>query len=301
MIGVSPAYFFSLHGPGFGPKNIMEDLPALSSMGYEGFQAEIFDSRMENAWSKQAVRDLNSASKAAGMNCTAFVAHFLGSSFASYAALEAFSVDDTVQHTIEAAAGIEGNTVFALPLPAFTSPGDLVRAGNRATGSGPVSSLLREALGSLISAVEVSGMRLALELIRGNALGGSAAFMGLCRETTSLEKLGLVFDTGHFWVMGEDVGALPEQLGNRIVATHLCDNDGLTKLSLCPGDGTVPFDQTSEGLAASAYGGSLDVEIVCPANKVQLEYTRAVPRLTRMENRIARTFELAGTSTRSTP
>ncbi len=300
MIGISPAYFFSLHGTGFGPNSIMEDLPVLSSMGYEGFQTEIFDVGAVSGWTKEAISDLNSASQAAGMKCTAFVAHFLGSSFASYDALEDFSVNDTVQHAIEAAAGIEGNTVFALPLPAFTGSGDPVHTHYRVTESRPSSSLLSKTLCSLVVAVEASGMQLALELMPGNALGGSTAFLGLCQET-SFEKLGLVFDTGHFWAMGEDVASLPVFLGDRIIATHLCDNDGLTKLSLCPCDGAVPFDQTSEGLAASAYGGSLDVEIVCPADKLHTEYKRAVPLLQQMEDRRVCTPPTARVNIRSTP
>lgn len=299
MIGVSPAYFFSLHGTTFGLGDIIGDLPTLSSMGFEGFQAEIFDVAAGSAWTEQAVRDLNGASRAAGMTCTAFVAHFLGSSFVSRSALEAFSVNDTVRRAIDTAAGIAGNRVFALPLPAFSSPGEQV-ASSPATAGGAVSSLIHEALASLAVAVEAAGLGLALELMPGNAVGGSAAFLELCR-TPGFEELGLVFDTGHFWVMGEDAGSLPGLFGGRMVATHLCDNDGLINLSLCPGDGSVPFDRIAEGLAESAYSGSLDVEIVCPPGRVHDEYARAVGNLRLMEERIARTPAMARTSIRSTP
>jgi sugar phosphate isomerase/epimerase len=294
MIGVSPAYFFSLHGPGFGPESIMEDLPVLSSMGYKGFQAEIFDAGVGSAWTKEAVRNLNGASRAAGMKCTAFVAHFLGSSFASRAALEEFSVDTAVRRAIEAAAGIEDNPVFALPMPAFNDP-----IGRQGAGDF-IDKQLENALGSLIRAVEAEGMHLALEPMQGNALGGSAAFLKLCM-VPGFEELGLVFDTGHFWVMGENVGSLPEVLADRIIATHLCDNDGMTKLSLCPGDSSVPFDRITDGFVVSGYKGSLDVEIVCPAVKVQAEYTRAVAQLRLMESRIARTPSKARSTIRSTP
>lgn len=294
MIGVSPAFFFSHHGPGFGPDEIRRDLSLLSAMGYEGFQAEIFDAGAGIAWTRQAVRNLNDAGRLEGMSCTAFVAHFLGASFATRTALETFSVDAPVRQTIEAAAGIDGNAVFALPLLPFSGTDD------PADPNVEVYGLLRTALGRLATAVQAAGLRLALELTRGNALGGSRAFIELC-STPVFGELGLVFDTGHFQVMGETVDSLPELFGDRILATHLCDNDGLVKLSLCPGSGSVPFDRTIEGLAASAYGGSLDVEIVCPADKVQAEYTRAVPLLKLMEDRIARTSSTTHTIIRSTP
>jgi len=294
MIGVSPAYFFSLHGPGFGPHEITEDVPVLSSMGYEGFQAEIFDAGAGGGWTREAVRKLNGASRSAGMQCTAFVAHFLGSSFASRASLKSFRVDATVQHAIDTAADIDGNGLFALPLPAFTA------SGSESATAVEAASLFRVALGSLALAVESAGMRLALELTRGNALGGSAAFLGLCREP-GFGELGLVFDTGHFWVMGETVGALPELLGGRIVATHLCDNDGLEKLSLCPGDGSVPFDRVIEGFASSGYYGSFDVEIVCPAGRVQAEYTKGFSAMQDIETRVKRASMTAAAHARSTP
>lgn len=292
MIGVSPAYFFSLHGSGFDSTHIIEELPSLSQTGYTGFQAEIFDAGAGSAWTKQAVRNLNEASRAASMTCTAFVAHFLGSSFTSPGAIGSFILDETVRRVIEAAAGIEENEVFALPLPAFFGDADTF-------ATRPAGSLL-DALGTLAEAVQSSGLQFALELMPGNVLGGSLAFLQLIREPGFGDSR-LVFDTGHFWAMGEDVGTLPMLLAGRIAATHLCDNDGVTNLSLCPGDGTVPFNRLVEGLAASAYPGSLDAEIVCPAANVQAEYTRAAAQLRLVENRIARTQADPISTIRSTP
>jgi len=83
--------------------------------------------------------------------------------------------------------------------------------------------------------------------------------------------------------MGEPVAALPEALSGRIVATHLCDNGGAENLSLCPGDGTIPFAATVAALRKTSYEGSLDVEIVCQKETVQHEYARAVALLKSME------------------
>jgi sugar phosphate isomerase/epimerase len=121
-------------------------------------------------------------------------------------------------------------------------------------------------------------LRLALELLPGNILGGSAAFMDLATEP-GFEDLGLLLDTGHFQVMGEAVPELARTLGSRIVATHLCDNDGITNLSLCPGDGTIPFPATIKALGKAGYQGSMDIEIVCPRESVETEYRRAFTRI----------------------
>jgi len=279
MIGVSPAYFISSFGTAFGPEHIASGLPFLAKAGYGGFQAEVFLESTLPAWTPEATTSVITTADSLGLHCTAFVAHFLGGAFSTEAALAAGpggATGASVSKALSIAAAFPDNHIFVLPLPAFSGNTEAVRG------------LFLSRLQALLTDVEAAGFELALELMPGNVLGGSAAFRALCSGTGSesasvFRSLRLLFDTGHFWAMGEQVAGLPAVLGDRMVATHLCDNDGVENLSLCPGDGTIPFAATAAALKKASYSGSYDVEIVCPRERVNHEYSKAVARLKNME------------------
>lgn len=283
MIGVSPAYFLSHYGPGFGPAELVSGLPFLARTGYEGFQAEVFLESALPLWTESAAKAVVDSAQANGLQCTAFVAHFLGGVFSSGPTLSKGLILDQVKSAITVAASVTSSTTapilamrnnrlkgsigkdrfFILPLLAFES-----------LHTPETGSRFRDLIGRLITLCESSDLRLALELVPGNILGGPAEFLSLVAEP-GFEDLGLLFDTGHLWAMGEKVQDLPRTLGHRIVATHLCDNDGIENLSLCPGDGTIPFQATLKALGEAGYLGSLDLEIVCPPAQVEAGYRRA--------------------------
>ncbi|PKL08291.1 MAG: hypothetical protein CVV51_09670 [Spirochaetae bacterium HGW-Spirochaetae-7] len=272
MIGVSPAYFLSRHGPSFGPREIERSLPFLADSGYDSFQAEVVQETFLDAWNGRSSAEVNAQAGTLGLRCSAFVAHFLCESFSSMAALlEPFN-EDSLKRALAIASSFTGNKVFAVPL---------LPVKEVVPRSSAMEKALEDKLGLLLGTAGAAGFQLALELVPGNVLGGSSKFLRLVGKP-GLGDMRLLLDSGHFWVMGESLGSLPDALVSRIVATHLCDNDGIENLSLCPGDGTVPFADLVDGLVASGYPGSFDIEIVCAGGVVGPEYRKAITRVKSM-------------------
>lgn len=286
MYGVSPAFFLSSFGPGFRPWDIVRALTSLRDLGYQSFQPEAFQSVAAESWTERDSREIADRARSLGLVTGPFVAHWLGAAFSNPEDVARPGLPAGTERALGIAAALEGAPVFAVPLPAL----DLSRFGASSSSGnasiGPARAGLKGALidklGLLAEAARSSGFRAALELLPGNALGGSAEFRSLL-STRGLEDLGLVLDTGHFHVMGEDVPALPARLAGAVVATHLCDNDGIENLSLAPGAGTIPFRPLLAALAASGYRGGLDVEILCPPGEVSREYGRALTALRTLE------------------
>jgi sugar phosphate isomerase/epimerase len=288
MTGVSPAYFLSRSGPGFGPSDICSGLPFLAETGYEAFQAEVFLESALSLWTEAATRSVTDTARNNGLHCSAFVAHFLGSVFTSGSTLSQGLARDQTTAAIAIASSIAsalesptkpiqgnnqtGSRIFVVPLPAFAWP---AKPGNKKPHDDEAGSRFRDIIGTLFNLCSNAGLHLALELLPGNILGGSTAFINLTAEP-GLEELGLLFDTGHFWAMGESVQDLPRTLGSHILATHLCDNDGIINLSLSPGKGTIPFPELIKALEEADYAGSMDLEIVCPRAAVESEYRQAL-------------------------
>lgn len=80
-----------------------------------------------------------------------------------------------------------------------------------------------------------------------NALAGQRLF-GFC------------FDTGHAHACRVDIPQALRTLGERIVALHIHDNDGLSDQHLAPGMGTVDWDAFARGLGEINYQGAISFE-----------------------------------------
>lgn len=260
MLGVSPAYFVSMFGAQFGPRETALGLGALAGIGYASFQAEIFSPEALGAWKPSSICELRAAAADAGLVCGAFVAHFLGRPMAELGYARVLELMDQAERSLAAAAELGCRGPWTLPL-----------VQTRARTEAPALEAL---LASLAERCASYGFGLCIELMPGNALGGLAEFIGLASKP-GLKTLTLLLDTGHLWVMGEDLGSLPDGLAGRIGAVHLCDNDGIENLSLPPGRGTIPFRRVIPELSRLRFEGPLDIEVVCPADQALSAYTEA--------------------------
>jgi fructoselysine 3-epimerase len=74
-------------------------------------------------------------------------------------------------------------------------------------------------------------------------------------------RLGLLLDTGHLHVNGEDLAAGVQKLGPVLGHVDLDDNDGSADAHLAPGQGTLDFGPFAAALRASSYAGYISVEL----------------------------------------
>lgn len=74
-------------------------------------------------------------------------------------------------------------------------------------------------------------------------------------------SLGIVLDTGHLYLNGENVVEAMEILGDLILQFHVNDNDGEHQQNLIPGDGTFDFHNFMSCLEKFNYCDFLSVEL----------------------------------------
>lgn len=275
VFGVSPAWFISLFGEGFSVKQAGESLGMLRRLGFSSWQPEIFTEEGFSEWVCGNAEDLRCRSHDLGLNTEIFVAHLLGSCFESESELANPDWTDKLRRILDSLKNWTEITTVAVPLPQFKG---------RITADGrPVGKAVETALNRLLDfarIVESEGRILALEAMPGNLFGGSDRLLRTL-ERAGMEKVGINYDTGHFHAAGEQQNTVLENLGTRIVATHICDNDSLINLSLPPGDGTISWEDVVSGLIRSGYKGSYDIEIRCPAEAVESAYLRGREHLER--------------------
>ena len=266
--GVSPAWFLSLFGETFSVEQAGESLSRLAALGFISWQPEIFLPEALEDWKSGRAEELRYKSEDLGLCTKVFVAHFLGQSFSGESALGQRTYLSQMKQLLEALENWSEISIVVIPVPSFTFNGPVSQ-----TRYGDWLEAMADRLVSFAVVVESSGRRLALEVMPGNLVGGSGAYASFLKRD-GMGNIGINYDTGHFHASGESQAMLMGRLGSRIVSTHLCDNDGIRNLSLAPGDGSVDWNQVTEGLQYMGYQGSYDLEIRCPAGTTEESYRR---------------------------
>ena len=88
-----------------------------------------------------------------------------------------------------------------------------------------------------------------------------------CRYIDELNALagekvfGFCLDTGHLMLLGKNLKESMIQLGDRIEALHIDDNDGITDQHLSPYMGVTDWDDFCEGLKAIHYRKTINFEV----------------------------------------
>ncbi|WP_158289573.1 sugar phosphate isomerase/epimerase family protein [Paenibacillus flagellatus] len=118
----------------------------------------------------------------------------------------------------------------------------------------------RETLGLLSRDAAERGVRLAAECLPRTCLGHSADEM--LDLLAANPELGVCCDVNHLF--RESPQQFIERLGDRIVTTHISDNDGTDEKHWMPGDGIIAWDEVIEALAKTGYRGPIMHEVRKP-------------------------------------
>lgn len=106
----------------------------------------------------------------------------------------------------------------------------------------------------IVEAAKEKGVKIAFE----NA--NHAEYLYRILERFPDEHVGLCYDIGH------DIAYTPDsqfltKIGNRLMCTHLHDNDGVGDLHQLPFDGVIDFEDAAKKLKAAGYNGNLTFEL----------------------------------------
>lgn len=276
MIGVSPAFVFSLYGTGFTVADFCDALPRIKRLGFSAYQPEIYVAEALPEWLREA-GDLQQAAADLGLLPSQFVAHFMLEWFSSPERLGPNQGLDDLKRVVEVVGAFPACRVITVPAAQFQ-----IEWGSAAwtdmAGWVDIQRRVMEKIRRYLEVVSGAGLKLAFEIAPFSAIGGIRRFLDVCDQIGSPD-LGLNFDTGHAWACRELVPLLPFELQGRLFGTHLGDNRSTDNLKMPLGQGTVPWAPLLRNLRAAGYHGSLDIEVVCPADQVELRYQESLQHL----------------------
>jgi sugar phosphate isomerase/epimerase len=104
------------------------------------------------------------------------------------------------------------------------------------------------------------GVRIAVENLNDT---GHWAIIAHILESYAPDYVGLCYDSGH-GNKGEDGLSHLERLGDRLIAVHLHDNNGLADQHLIPFTGTLDWSRLASILSRTAYEGPVNIESMMP-------------------------------------
>lgn len=107
----------------------------------------------------------------------------------------------------------------------------------------------------IINVAEAYGVMVAIENTRKDS------FIEFILSNIESKYLGLCFDTSHAGLYSSKVTHLIESFGDRIVATHISDNDGIDDCHWPPHQGVIDWNSVITELSSTNYKGYISLEI----------------------------------------
>jgi sugar phosphate isomerase/epimerase len=150
------------------------------------------------------------------------------------------------------------------------------RSGQQGSGGADpqATERTRASLADLATTADDAGVRLALENMPARTADRPGVRVAeLLAMIAGLgDHLGVLLDVGHCNISGTDPCAEARLAGNKLLAMHLQDNEGLPGQDqhLFPGMGTIDWDRLLDTLDEIGYGGLRTFEVGAGASQPEL-------------------------------
>ena len=256
MIGVSPAFFFSLYTTGFTSGEYCKGLDILARLGFEAYQPEVYNKEKLPEWLDNA-RCRYGKGCSLGLVPTQFVAHFMIDTTDSDSTLFSDIGIDEMYDIIDIVSCFKDVDTITIPIGPYLLEKKLSYMDRW--------KRLCEKISVYCDIASGAGLKIALEIIPKSLIGNTDGLIRLI-DSTDKENLGLNFDTGHLFDSGEILEIVPSKLRGRIWGTHLKDVGG----SVIPGRGTIDWRTVIYSLRENGYDGSLDLELALSGTEQEI-------------------------------
>ncbi len=255
FFGVSPAFLLSLYGNDFIPEQVVEAVGIIKDLGFDSFQCEIVKKDKIALWEKGGAVKVYQAAHEANLNISQFVAHLMMDYFSNQDVLCSQEGLDEIRHILDICNLLNFKGQITVPVGPFDGIAKL-----SAEKRSYYTEKLIEKFRKIHEFVACTGNKMAVEVQPGSLIAGLDNIKYFINAVA--DDVGYNFDTGHAWASGAlNLADFPEVLSAKIYGTHLCDNDGIINDSLCPGEGTINWEEVIHNLLESEYNGSWDLEI----------------------------------------
>lgn len=283
-IGLSPAFGFAHFGEDITLEKILQLVSMGKDMGFCGFQLETYSKEQMDIYTDENIKIIRDHFITLNMESSQFIGHSLKSDIASLEKKRIEQGLEELKKLVEICNKLKIIQIFNIP----SSPPSELIVDYYETYPGAVQPVIDFSQGvnwerlwdsyvntirQCLKIVQDAGMKLAIEAVPYGVICTTDSFLRLISCLDDNLNLGFILDTGHIFVQKEPIHTAVYKLGERILGTHICDNDGCVDEHWMPPKGKIEWQKALRALLEVGYAGPLDIEvnIVEKPNNVYLE------------------------------
>ena len=222
---------------------------------FKGFEIAAFTEehlKTEFLDKREQVKDLVRFYKDLGLVCNAFEVGFLRHMLIDPSEKASKTLIESIRQCIDVALDLETELMYAHTAPHPKWKVTWERLYDEYTPPSRIAipedfswedswRLYVDRVKRVVELVEDNDLLFALEIRPYEIISSSDLMRELIKEVGS-KSLGLVFDTGHFFVQKEILPLAFEKLHENVFLIHLCDNDGCRDYHWAPGKGKIDWE-----------------------------------------------------------
>jgi len=241
--------------------------------GFEGFELAAFslDHFKTEFLNKSRLKQLVKSYKDQSILCNSFEAGFLRYMIIDPSKESEQKVLSLMKEILDVANALETDLIYAHTAPHPSWKMEWKRLYDEYS---PPSSILvpetfswkkewnqyADRIKKLVEVTEKAGLHFALEIRPYEIISNSDSMLNLINYVGS-KKLGLIFDTAHFFVQKEILPIALEKLQDHIFLIHLADNDGCTDYHWAPGKGKIDWENFLKAVKKIGYSRFLNIDV----------------------------------------
>ncbi len=271
-IGLSPAYGFAHFGDEIDCARILQLVRSGKKLGFSCFQLETYDKKQMAIYTAENIRTIRDLYLEQGMQCSQFIGHSIKEEIASIDRKRIRQGMEELKRLVEFCVDLGIVSIFTIP----SSPPPEIIEDYYETYPGAVQPVIRyddrtdwdriwethlRTVSECLRIINGSGMKMAIEAVPFGIISSSDSFLRLCECLDDCPQLGINLDTGHIFFQREPVHTAIYKLKERILGTHICDNDGLVDDHWIPPKGKIEWMKVLKALKTVGYTGTLDLEV----------------------------------------
>ena len=162
----------------------------------------------------------------------------------------------------------------------------VIHASKGKEGPGP-NPYGMDILKTVLKAAGDNGINIAVENV------GREDILNAVFNELDFPNLKYCYDSSHDWLYSQRKGQLLTQYGDKLVVTHLSDNDGLEDRHWVPGNGIVDWAVIASHFPVTTYQGALSLEVSARQDESHLTtdefLSKVILRLTEIRDLIKNT------------
>ena len=249
-------------------EDITESIRWARSTGFEAIEFSVLTKeQLDSTFNKEGLESISRASKLNDVRIPHVSFPFVSGIFPSQSNLKELRRLLPICAELTSGVGADIFQIHSPPVPGTESAWDVAYPGGPARKISfhwggdwnKTWELYVQWIGEMCDTCRDRGLKLAIEARPREIISNTDVMLSLLKDVRA-SNLGVIFDTGHHFIMREILPISIWKLDSFLYSVQLSDNDGIVEYQWAPGEGKIDWKALVEALESVNYRGYLVIE-----------------------------------------